>query len=150
LEQLTINWAKGDYMESNSTKVAKIATKMAICNRNEEENLKRYYNEQGIKVTAVNIGGNINSSISKILESALVAAKRNQLIREEHLHEGAVIGATRDAIIQISNRANGQNVGGKIGIARGGEHISVCIFLNIGLLHLDEVAIGIGHRALPI
>ena len=137
-------------MESNSTKIAKIATKMAICNRNEEEDLKKYYNEQGIKVTAVNIGGNINSSISKILESALVAAKRNQLIREEHLHEGAVIGATRDAIIQISNRANGQNVGGKIGIARGGEHISVCIFLNIGLLHLDEVAIGIGHRALPI
>lgn len=137
-------------MESNSTKVAKIATKMSICNRNEEEDLKKYYNEQGIKVTAVNIGGNINSSIAKILESALVAAKRNQLIREEHLHEGAVIGATRDAIIQISNRANGQNVGGKIGIARGGEHISVCIFLNIGLLHLDEVAIGIGHRALPI
>ena len=137
-------------MESNSTKVAKIATKMAICNRNEEDELKRFYNEQGIKVTAVNIGGNINSSITKILESALVAAKRNQLIREEHLHEGAVIGATRDAIIQISNRANGQNVGGKIGIARGGEHISVCIFLSIGLLHLDEVVIGIGHRSLPI
>ena len=137
-------------MESNSTKIAKIATKMAICNRNEEEELKRYYIEQGIKVTAVNIGGNINSSISKILESALVAAKRNQLIREEHLHEGAVIGATRDAIMQISNRANGQNVGGKIGIARGGEHVSVCIFLNIGLLHLDEVVIAIGHRSLPI
>lgn len=137
-------------MESNSTKVAKIATKMAICNRNEEDELKRFYNEQGIKVTAVNIGGNINSSISKILESALVASKRNGLIREEHLHEGAVIGATRDAIIQISNRANGQNIGGKIGIAKGGEHVSVCIFLNIGLLHLDEVAIGIGHRSLPI
>lgn len=137
-------------MDSNSTKVAKIATKMAICDRYEEDNLKKLYNEKGIKVTAVNIGGNINSSISKILESALVAAKRNELIREEHLHEGAVIGATRDAIIQISNRANGQNVGGKIGIARGGEHISVCIFLNIGLLHLDEVVIGIGHRALPI
>lgn len=137
-------------MESNSTKIAKIATKMAICNRSEEDELKRYYNEQGIKVTAVNVGGNINSSISKILESALVAAKRNQLVREEHMHEGAVIGATRDAIIQISNRANGLNVGGKIGIARGGEHISVCIFLSIGLLHLDEVVIGIGHRALTI
>lgn len=137
-------------MESNSTKVAKIATKMAICNRNEEEELKRFYNEQGIKVTAANMGGNINSSISKILESALVAAKRNGLIREEHLHEGAVIGATRDAIIQISTRANGLNVGGKIGIARGGEHISVCIFLSIGLLHLDEVVIGIGHRSLPV
>ena len=137
-------------MESNSTKVAKIATKMAICNRNEEDELKKFYNEQGIKVTAVNVGGNINSSVSKILESALVAAKRNELIREEHLHEGAVIGATRDAIIQISTRANGLNVGGKIGIARGGEHISVCIFLSIGLLHLDEVVIGIGHRSLPV
>ena len=121
-------------MESNSTRIAKIATKMAICNRNEEDDLKRFYNEQEIQVTAVNIGGNINSSITKILESALVAAKRNGLIREEHLHEGAVIGATRDAIIQISTRANGLNVGGKIGIARGGEHISVCIFLSIGLV----------------
>ncbi len=137
-------------MESNSTIVAKIATKMAICNRNEEDELKRFYNEQGIKVTAVNVGGNINSSVSKILESALVAAKRNELIRDEHLHEGAVIGATRDAIIQVSTRANGLNVGGKIGIARRGEHISVCIFLSIGLLHLDEVVIGVGHRSLPI
>lgn len=137
-------------MESNSTRVAKIATKMAICDRYEEENLKKLYSEKGIIVTAVNIGGNINSSIPKILESALVASKRNGLIRDEHLHEGAVIGATRDAIIQISNRASGLSVGGKIGIARGGEHISVCIFLNIGLLHLDEVVIGIGHRALPV
>ncbi|AQR93871.1 HutP family protein [Clostridium saccharoperbutylacetonicum] len=136
-------------MDSNSTRVAKIATKMAICDRHEEEQLKKYYSEKGIKVTAVNIGGNINSSITKILESALVAAKRNELIREEHLHEGAVIGATRDAIMQIANRANGLNVGGKIGIAKRGEHISVCIFLNIGLLHLDEVVIGIGHRSLP-
>ena len=132
-------------MESNSTKVAKIATKMAICDREEENSLKKLYSEQGIKVTAVNIGGNINSSISKILESALVASKRNGLIRED-----AVIGAARDAIIQVNNRANGLNIGGKIGIARGGEHISVCIFLSIGLLHLDEVVIGIGHRCLPI
>lgn len=137
-------------MESNSTKVAKIATRMAICDRHEEEHLKKFYSEKGIKVTAVNIGGNINSSVAKILESALVAAKRNELIREEHLHEGAVIGATRDAIIQVAERANALNVGGKIGIARSGEHISVCIFLNIGLLHLDEIVIGIGHRALPV
>ena len=128
-------------MESNSTKVAKIATKMAICDREEENSLKKLYSEQGIKVTAVNIGGNINSSISKILESALVASKRNGLIREEHLHEGAVIGAARDAIIQVNNRANGLNIGGKIGIARGGEHISVCIFLSIGLLHLSKIII---------
>ena len=133
----------------NSSEVAKIATRMAITTREEEELLKAEYIKIGARVTAVNIGGNINDSIHKILERALVAAKRNNLIREEHLHEGAVIGATRDALMQVSNRANGQNVGGKIGIARKGEHISVCIFLSIGLLHLDEVVIGIGHRSLP-
>ncbi|MBE6047595.1 MAG: hut operon positive regulator HutP [Clostridium sp.] len=132
-----------------STYVARIATKMAISSREEEEYLKKEFADSHVKVTAVNVGGNINDSIHKILERALVASKRNGLIREEHLHEGAVIGATRDALMQICNRASGQNVGGKIGIARMGEHISVCIFLSIGLLHLDEIVIGIGHRALP-
>lgn len=136
---------------SNETSihVAKVATRMAISSREEEEYLKEQYGKIDMKVTAVNVGGNINESIHKILERALVASKRNGLIKEEHLHEGAVIGATRDALMQVSTRANGQNVGGKIGIARKGEHISVCIFLSIGLLHLDEVVIGIGHRALP-
>ncbi len=136
-------------VNQNSTEVARIATRMAISNRDEEEILKESYFKQGVKVTAVNVGVNINESIHKILERALVASKRNNLIRDEHLHEGAVIGATRDALMQVSNRANAQNVGGKIGIARKGEHISVCIFLSIGLLHLDEVVIGIGHRSLP-
>ena len=132
-----------------SSQVAKIATRMAISSREEEEILKNEYSKLSAKVTAVNVGGNINESVHKILERALVASKRNGLIREEHIHEGAVIGATRDALMQVSTRANGQNVGGKIGIARKGEHISVCIFLSIGLLHLDEVVIGIGHRSLP-
>ena len=35
----------------------------------------------------------------------------------------------------------------KIGVARHKDHVSVAIFLGIGLLHLDEVAIGLGHRA---
>lgn len=133
-----------------SIQVAKLATRMAIASRDEEVHLKEKFSKIGATVTAVNIGGNITESVLKILESALVASKRNGLIREEHLHEGAVIGATRDALMQVSNRANGQNVGGKIGIARIGEHISVCIFLSIGLLHLDEIVIGIGHRSLPL
>ncbi|WP_194190221.1 HutP family protein [Clostridium chrysemydis] len=137
-------------MKNTSAEVAKIATRMAISSREEEEYLKKKYKETDVLVTAVNIGGNINDSISKILERALVASKRNGLIREEHLHEGAIIGATRDALMDVQKRASGQNVGGKIGIAREGEHISVCIFLSIGLLHLDEVVIGIGHRAIPL
>ncbi|MEN8077230.1 HutP family protein [Clostridioides difficile] len=134
---------------SSSMEVAKIATQMAISTRDEEEKLKEDYKKVGILVTAVNIGGNINESTSKILERTLVAAKRSNVIREEHLHEGGVIGATRDALMQVRERANGQNVGGKVGIARRGQHMSVCIFLSVGLLHLDEVVIGIGHRAIP-
>lgn len=137
-------------MENTSVEVAKLAMKMAISTREEEEMLKIELKKQGILVTAVNIGGNINDSTSKILERALVASKRNGVIREEHLHEGGIIGATRDALMQVWNRASGQNVGGKVGIARKGEHVSVCIFLSVGLLHLDEVVIGMGHRAIPI
>ena len=137
-------------MKNTSTEVAKVATRMAISSREEEEVLKSKYKEDGFFVTAVNVGGNINESILKILERALVSSKRNNLIREEHVHKGAIVGATRDALMQVQNRASGQNIGGKIGIARKGEHISVCIFLNIGLLHLDEVVIGIGHRAISI
>lgn len=133
----------------NSVEVAKIATKMAISSREEEEKYKSELKNSSFLVTAVNIGGNINETTSKILERALVAAKRSGVIIEEHIYEGAVIGATRDALMQVSVRAAGQNVGGKIGIARSGQHLSVCIFLSIGLLHLDEVVIGIGHRAVP-
>ena len=136
-------------MINNSLEVAKHAIQMALSTREEEEELKIVFRKKGILGTAVNIGGNINDSTSKILERALVAAKRNGVIREEHLHEGGVVGATRDALMQVFNRASGQNVGGKIGIARQGEHLSVCIFLSVGLLHLNEVVIGLGHRAIP-
>lgn len=136
-------------MSNNSLEVARHAIQMALSTREEEDELKVLFRKKGIIVTAVNIGGNINDSTSKILERALVASKRNGVIREEHLHEGGVIGATRDALMQIFNRASGQNVGGKIGIARHGEHLSVCIFLSVGLLHLNEVVIGLGHRVIP-
>jgi hypothetical protein len=64
------------------------------------------------------------------------------------LEEGAVAGAAREAVGQVMNKALGMNVGGKIGIARTGENIVVAIFFGIGLLHLNEVGIGLGHRAI--
>ncbi len=57
-------------------------------------------------------------------------------------------GAAREAIAQISQKAIGLNIGGKIGLARCEDHVAVAIFVGIGLLHLNEVAIGLGHRAL--
>jgi hypothetical protein len=79
----------------------------------------------------------------------VVAPKREGVIKETHADEGAVAGATREALAQIMPKAIGLNVGGKIGVARFKDHIGVAIFFGIGLLHLDEVSIGLGHRAVP-
>jgi hypothetical protein len=136
-------------MIPDSIAVAKAAIEMAISAREEEKNLESRFNEKDILVVAVDVGGNINSSITKIMERALVASKRNGIIKDCHVHDGAVIGAAREAIMQVSAKANGLNVGGKIGIARSGEHLSVAIFMSIGVLHLNDLVIGIGHRSIP-
>ena len=88
------------------------------------------------------------TSVMKIVERAVVAAKRENLIRPSHAEEGAIAGATREALSQIMTKAIGLNIGGTIGIARYHDHVSVAIFVGIGLLHLNEVAIGLGHRVI--
>lgn len=137
-------------MNLQSTDVAKASVEMAISSREDEKKLEETFRTRGILTVAVDIGGNINNAVTKIIERALVSSKKKGLIRENyHVHDGAVVGATREALFEIMQKANGLNVGGKIGIARAGEHLSVCIFMSIGLLHLNEVVIGIGHRSIP-
>ena len=134
--------------EKSSVDVAKASVRMAISSRTEEERLIEELKKENVLAVAVDIGGNLNSSIPKIIERALVASKRTGIIKDCHVHDGAIAGTTREAIMQVSEKANGLNVGGKIGVARYKEHISVCIFLSIGLLHLNEVVIGLGHRSI--
>jgi hypothetical protein len=136
-------------MEIGSKEVASAAIRMALSSsRQEESQLKRELLEKvHIKAVAVDYGGEFVTSVGKIVERAVVAAKREGVIKDAHADEGAVAGATREAIAQIMPKALGLNVGGKIGIARFGDHISVALFFGIGLLHLDEVSIGLGHRA---
>ncbi len=136
-------------MEIGSKLVATSAIRMAITSsRQDETNLKlQLMEEYAIKAVAVDYGGEFINSVGKIVERSVVAAKREGVIKESHAEEGAVAGAAREAIAQIMPKALGLNVGGKIGIARHKDHVSVAIFLGIGLLHLDEVAIGLGHRA---
>ncbi|KXS44711.1 MULTISPECIES: HutP family protein [unclassified Candidatus Frackibacter] len=132
-----------------SKDVAAAAIKMALTDRKEEDILKKDYAKEGLKVAAVDFGGEFTSSVKKIIERAVVAAKRESVIKETHTDQGAVAGAAREALSQITPKAIGFNVGGKIGIARRGDHISVSVFFAIGLLHLNEIAIGLGHRAVP-
>ncbi|HWP95778.1 MAG TPA: HutP family protein [Syntrophomonadaceae bacterium] len=136
-------------MEIGSKLVATAAIKIALTSsRPEEVHLKQeLWDEYAVKAVAVDFGGEFISSVGKIVERAVVAAKREGVIKEAHADEGAVAGAAREAIAQLMSKALGLNVGGKIGIARHKDHVSVAIFMGIGLLHLDEVAIGLGHRA---
>lgn len=116
--------------------------------REEERSCKAEFLREGIRTAAVDYGGEFVSSIMKIVERTVVAAKREGLIEDTHLDEGAAMGAAREALSQISSKALGLNVGGKIGIARSGEHIAVAVFFGVGLVHLNEVCVGMGHRAI--
>ena len=138
-------------MAHESRAVAKAALGIALTFTHEEEaKLKEMLAKAEILAVGVDYGGEVSTSIGKIVERAVVAAKREGVISSAHAEEGAVAGATHEALMQISSRAMGLNVGGKIGVGRRGEHISAAIFVSIGLLHLDDVAIGLGHRALNL
>lgn len=115
-------------------------------NREEETILKDKLLEENIRAVAVDFGGEFVTSVSKIIERAIVAAQKGGIISNTHREEGAVAGACREAVAQISQKAIGLNVGGKIAVARYEDHLSVCLYFGIGILNLNEIAIGLGHR----
>ncbi len=133
--------------EYGSKEVVKAAIRMALSvNREEEKQLKHEYQGTGMKACAVDYGGEFLTSIMKIIERAVVSAKREGVIIESHAEEGAVAGAAREALSQVTAKAIGLNIGGKIGVSRYHDHVAVCVFFGIGLLHLNEISIGVGHR----
>lgn len=142
--------SKSEYpKEYGSREIASAAIKMALTSdRLEEKKLQTEFSRDGIRAAAADFGGEFITSVMKIIERAVVSSKREGVIAESHVEEGAVAGATREALTQIMTKAIGLNVGGKIGIARHKDHVCVAIFFGIGLLHLNEVAFGLGHRVL--
>ncbi len=135
-------------MQIGSKEVSKAAIKLAMSDDRAEENtLKENMHNLGILSAAIDFGGEFSSSVTKIIERAVVASKREGVIKDTHAEEGAVAGATHEAITQIINKSIGLNVGGKIAIARCGSHICVCVFFAVGLLNMNDVVIGLGHRA---
>ena len=132
-----------------SRDVARAAILLSMSkDRDEEQQLRDVFGKQSIFVAAADFGGEFLPSIIRIVERSVVAAKREHVIGESHLEEGGVAGAAREALNQITPKALGMSVGGKIGIARAGEHVAVAVFFGIGLGHLDEVCVGLGHRAI--
>ena len=136
-------------MTIGSKDVARAAILIATTQSREEEfALREQFAMDGILTAAVDYGGELMHAAPKVIERAVVAARREGVIAGLHQEEGGVAGAAREALAQVFEKALGFNVGGKIGIARCGDHVSVCIFFQVGLLHLNEVAIGLGHRAI--
>ncbi|MBQ6558196.1 MAG: HutP family protein [Clostridia bacterium] len=133
--------------EIGSKQVCKAAIEIALTETRDTENDKKNENmAMGIKSVAIDFGSDFFTVVPKILERAVVAAKREGVINATHAEEGAVAGAAHEALQQIVDKCVGLNLGGKIGIARCGAHISVCVFFAIGLLNLNDIAIGMGHR----
>ena len=132
-----------------SVDIGRAALRIALTSsRGEEQAIKEGLMKQGIRATAVDFGGEFISSVVKIVERAVVAAQRQGLVSDSHVGAGAVAGAAHAAIEQVSRKAVGFNVGGKIGIARCGEHVCVAIFMGVGVLNLNEMCVGLAHRSL--
>ena len=122
----------------NSIDIGRAALHIALTANRAEE----------IRATAVDFGGEFIPSIVKIIERAVVAAQRQGLVTETHVGAGAVAGAAHEALEQVKTKAVGFNVGGKIGIARCGEHLCVAIYMGVGVLNLNEMCVGLAHRSL--
>jgi hypothetical protein len=138
-------------VEVSSIDVGRAALSMAIsADRQEEQDVRQRLGGRGILAVAVDFGGEYLPSLKKIIERAVVAAQRQGLVSANHVGEGAVAGAAHAALYQITPKAVGLNVGGKIGVARHGEHLCVAIYLGVGVLNLNEVAVGMAHRSLAV
>lgn len=132
-----------------SVDIGRAALKIAVtASRHEEQLVKESLLEAGIRSTAVDFGGEFVPSIVKIVERAVVAAERQGIVKETHVGAGAVAGAAHEALEQVKLKALGFNVGGKIGIARYGEHLCVAIYMAVGVLNLNELCVGLAHRSL--
>ncbi len=132
-------------LESKRTAKAAIMVSLSESRRGEAE-LIQSLKAEDIHAAAADFGGPFPEAISRMVEAAVVAAKREGVIRHTHAEEGAVAGACHEALQQLMAKSTGLNVGGKIGIARLSDHLTVSIFVSIGLLHLNDVAIGMAHR----
>ena len=135
--------------EFQSADVGRAALRMALSEtRADESKLREELLAIGIRSVAVNFGGKFVEILPKIYESAIVAAQRQHVINDTHVGDGSVLGALESAIEQIKLKALGMNVGGKVGIARWHEHLCVAIYVGVGVLRFNEVAVGVAHRVL--
>lgn len=133
-----------------SVDVARFATNLvSTSSREKEMEYRKYLATFSVQSVAVDFGGKFERVVPQIIENVAVAAQRCGLIEDEHVSIGDIVGATHQVIMELTTRATGLNVGGKVAVARHKEHLCVALFAEIGLIHLNEVFINIAHRSVP-
>jgi len=134
----------------DSRDVGRAAIRLALTEtRDEEAAFKTVLRQRAIRAVAVDFGGEYEDSVPRAVERILVASKREGAIPDDHVHQGAVAGACREALSQLQFRAVGFNLGGKMALATGGEHVAVAVYAGIGLAYLDDQGVAVAHRAVP-
>ena len=133
-------------MSSHPKAAAAAAVQMALTpTREEEYNLKKLAVE-GIRATAVDYGGE-QAALFKKWWKGRNRRPPERVVQNEFHAEGSVAGATRMPWLRLCQRPSVQ-----ISAARSASPATVntwpWAFFTIGLLYLDEVAIGLGHRAI--
>jgi len=79
-----------------SKEVARAALMMSLSmDRDDERALMSDFALEEIKAAAVDFGGEYISSVMKMVERAVVAARREAVIADTHAEQGAVAGAAR-------------------------------------------------------
>lgn len=140
-----------DYTKFNSVDVGRYAMRVALTKtRTEENKLRAELLELGVHTAAVDFGGEFIEILPKIIENTVVASQRLGLVPDTHVGEGAVVGAVQSALESVKLKAMGQNIGGKIGVARMGEHLVVAVYGTVGVIHFNEVVSGMAHRAIEM
>jgi len=128
--------------------VARAALSISLTkDKSDETSVKMTFRRSGIMTASFNIAGDFIPSLQTWIEQTLALAKSEGIICGSFVDAGALVGAAREALAQVMPKAVGVNVGGKIGLAYCNENLAVAVFLGIGLLHLNDVAVGLGHRA---
>ena len=95
-------------MEIGSKEITAAAIRLAITDSRQSENqVKAELAEMGIKSVAIDYGGEFMTAVPKILERAVIAAKREGVIGSSHAEEGAVAGAAHEAVNQKTSKPHG-------------------------------------------
>ena len=83
----------------DSVDVAKAAIRLAVTgSRQSEEQMIEMLREKGIRSAAMDIGGDMINSIHIIIERAITISSKNGVTKENHVQDGAIAGAAREAI----------------------------------------------------